>query len=77
MQISDSLLSRHIRKADSEPFPTLAAVISGLGFFSTHQLTETPPPITVLNHSSASQRRKSQKVKDLENNPDNDKEFNN
>ena len=160
VQISGSLLGRHIRKADSEPFPTLAAVVSGLGFLSTRQLTETPaqatsklspkrslwanaaaspskhprydrqaptlapqqsqplppppppppppqpsdenvpsssqfllesssitdftsvveetpPPITVSNRPSGPQRRKSQKVRDMENNPDNDDEFNN
>ena len=137
VQLSGSLLGRHTKKVDSEPFPPLAAIVSGLGFLSTRQLTETPtqvtskpspkrslwanavispskrprydhqipplapqpldenvssssqlllesslvtetpPPITVSNRSSASQRRKSQKVKDLENDPDNDEEFNN
>src|SRR5207248_10143726 len=45
-QISGSLLGRHTKKADSEPFPLLAAVISSLGFLSPRQLSETPAQAT-------------------------------
>jgi len=43
----------------------------------TSVVEETPPPITVSYRPSGPQRRKSQKVRDMENNPDNDDEFNN
>ena len=46
VQISSSLLGRHTKKADSEPFPPLAAVVSSLGFLSTRQLSETPAQAT-------------------------------
>ena len=46
VQISGPLLGRHTKKADSEPFPPLAAVVSSLGFLSTCQLSETPAQAT-------------------------------